>query len=227
MRRIAPVAPLLLLLLSAVRPASAEEARLTLLHTTDVHGSLLPWDDLAGRAASRGLVKVATLVARARAEGQPVLLLDDGDATAGSPLVTAWRRDHAGAPEPVTWTMNALGYDAMAVGNHEFEFGPAALESTAAAAKFPFLAANVARADGSPAFPASVVKQMPNGVRVGVIGLCTPAVPQLADPAQYAGYRFLDPIGAARKEVARLRGAERCDVVIVLAHTGLLSLIHI
>ena len=66
-----------------------------------------------------------------------MLLLDDGDATAGSPLVSAWHRDHAGAPEPVTLVMNAMGYDAMAVGNHEFDFGPAALESTRAAAKLP------------------------------------------------------------------------------------------
>jgi 2',3'-cyclic-nucleotide 2'-phosphodiesterase/3'-nucleotidase len=221
MRRFARFALLLLPFLFPVRLAIAEDAHLTILHTTDVHGSLLPWDDLAGRPASRGLAKAATLIARVRAEGQPVLLLDDGDATAGSPLVSAWHRDPAGTPEPVTRIMNALGVDAMAIGNHEFDFGPAALESTRAAARFPFLAANVVRANGAPAFPASLVRQLPGGVRVGIIGLCTPAVPQLADPAQYAGYVFLPPIEAAQKEVVRLRGAERCDVVIVLAHTGL------
>jgi 2',3'-cyclic-nucleotide 2'-phosphodiesterase/3'-nucleotidase len=201
--------------------AAADEVRFTVLHTTDVHGSLLPWDDLAQKPAPRGLVRAATLVARVRAEGQPVLLLDAGDATAGSPLTSVWHRDNAGTPEPVTLAMNAMGYDAMALGNHEFDFGPVALERTRAAARFPFLAANVVRADGSPAFPGTLVKQLDNGVRVGVIGLCTPAVPQLADPSQVGGYAFLSPVEVAQKEVARLRGAEQCDVVIALAHTGL------
>ncbi len=221
MRRYALLALAVLGLLAPAPRAAAEETRITILHTTDVHGSLLPWDDIAQKPAGRGLARAATLVARARATGQPVLLLDDGDATAGSPLTSVWHRDHAGAPEPVTLAMNAMGYDAMAVGNHEFDFGPAVLESTRAAAHFPFLAANIVRADGSPAFPPALVKELPSGVRVGIIGLCTPAVPQLADPSQIAGYTFLSPIEIAKREVVRLRGAERCDVVIALAHTGL------
>ncbi len=221
MRRFALTALSVLLCLGSFRPAAAEETRVTVLHTTDVHGSLLPWDDLTDRAASRGLAKAATLVAKIRAEGLPVVLLDNGDALSGSPMATIWHRDPAGSPEPVTLVMNAMQYDAMAVGNHEFDFGPAALEKTRAAAAFPFLAANVVKADGSPAFPATIVKLLPNGVRIGVVGLCTPAVPQLADPSQIAGYRFLDPIEIATREAARLRGTERCDVVIALAHTGL------
>ena len=209
-----------LFVLSAL-PAAAEETHVVILHTTDVHGALLPFDDLTNLPAGRGLARVATLVARVRAESSSVLLLDAGDATSGSPLTTVWHHDHAGAPEPVTLAMNALGYDAMTVGNHEFDFGPEALDSTRAGARFPFIAANVVRADGSPAFPPSLVRELPSGVRVGVMGLCTPAVPLLADPAQVAGYTFLDPIPVAQKELQRLRGAERCDVVIALVHAGL------
>lgn len=208
-------------LLLAAASARAEETHVTVLHTTDVHGSLLPWDDLAQKPAPRGLARVATAVARARAEGAPVVLLDAGDATSGSPLTAVWNHDHAGAPEPVTMVMNAMGYDAMAVGNHEFDFGPEAVESNKAASKFPWLAANIARSDGSAAFPASVVRELPNGVRVGIVGICTPATAQLDDPSQVKGYTFLAPLDLLQAEVNRLRNGEHCDVVIALAHTGL------
>ncbi len=223
MSRIARFSPALLVLslLLSSGPARAEEARVTILHTTDVHGSLLPWDDLRQHPVDRGLAKVATLVKSVRAEGLPVLLLDAGDATSGSPLVSVWHRDPAGEPEPVTRAMNAMGYDAMAVGNHEFDYGPEVLERTRAAASFPWLAANVVRDDGAEAFAPHLVRLTANGVRVGVFALATPAVPQLVDSTQCAGYRFLEPVEIAKHEVKRLRENERCDVVIALVHAGL------
>src|SRR5438093_11598466 len=72
-------------------PAAAEEARIVVLHTTDLHGALTPYDYLAGRPAARGLVKLATLVEAVRAEKLPTLLLDGGDCIEGSPLVTVYR----------------------------------------------------------------------------------------------------------------------------------------
>ena len=117
--------------------------------------------------------------------------------------------------------MTRLGYDAMAVGNHEFSWGPAGLALARAEAGFPWLAANVVHAqDGRPAFGTSIVKTLA-GVRVGVVGLTTPAVPALEDSANWAGLRFLSPLETGNAEVKRLREVERCDVVVVLAHTGL------
>ncbi len=199
---------------------AAETVKITVLHTTDVHGSLLPWDDLLDKPANRGLALAATRIAKVRAEGHPVLLLDAGDAMSGSPDVNTWHMNHDELPHPVATAMNLLGYDAMALGNHEFDYGPLPLEEARKGSTFPWLAANVVRLDGSPAFAPSMVKEL-DGVRIGVIGLCTPAVPLMADTAAYSGYLFLSPIEVARREVARLRGAERCDVVIALAHTGL------
>ncbi|OGF13744.1 MAG: hypothetical protein A2W00_03725 [Candidatus Eisenbacteria bacterium RBG_16_71_46] len=216
--RLALVLPLILALHGI---AAAEEARFTILHTTDLHGALTDYDYLADRSADRGLTRIATLVARVRAEGPPVLLLDDGDCIQGGPLVSVYQRDPGGLPEPMMAAMSRMGYDAMAVGNHEFGFGLETMAAARGAARFPWLAANVVRAsDGSPAFAPSLVKTL-DGVRVGVVGLCTPAVPAFEDSAHYAGLRFVSPVEAARDEVARLRGAERCDVVVLLAHTGL------
>ena len=201
--------------------ARSETARLTVLHTTDLHGALTAYDYLADRPAPAGLVRIASLVRAARAEGPPVLLLDDGDAIQGGALETFyWRGDRA-RPEPMMTAMTRLGYDAMAVGNHEFSWGLAGLAKARAEAGFPWLAANVVRApDGKPAFGTSIVKTL-GGVRVGVVGLTTPAVPALEDSANWAGLRFLSPLEAGNAEAKRLREVERCDVVVVLAHTGL------
>ncbi len=210
----------LVLALLACGAAHAEEARLVVLHTTDLHGSLTAYDYLADRAAARGLTKISSLVRAARAEGRPTLLLDAGDCLQGG-IETVYRRGASALPDPMVSAMNAIGYDAMAVGNHEFDYGLEALDDARSAAKFPWLAANVVRApDGVPAFAPSAVKTM-GGIKVGIIGLCTPAVPWFVDAENVAGLSFDSPVEAARREVARLRDVERCDVVVVLAHTGL------
>lgn len=206
----------------ALAPAAARsaEVRFTVLHTTDLHGALTGWDYALDRPAPRGLVKIASLVNGVRAEGRPVLLLDAGDAIFGGPLQSVARAS-AAATDPMVAAMNRIGYDAMAPGNHELDFGLAALERARAEARFPWLAANVVRdADGRPAFGTSLVREL-NGARVGVVGLCTPAVPALLDSSWWRGLRFLPPVEVARREVERLRGEERCDVVVLLAHTGL------
>ncbi len=214
---------LLAVLCASVLPALAlgETTRLTVLHTTDLHGALTAWDYLADKPAPAGLVKIASLVRAARAEGNPVLLLDDGDALAGGALETSyWSGDRA-RPEPMMAAMTRLGYDAMAVGNHEFDAGPEGIARARKDAGFPWLAANVVRVDdGRPAFGTSLVKTL-GGVKVGVVGLTTPAVPALEDSARWAGLTFLPAVETARAEVQRLRESEHCDVVVLLAHTGL------
>src|SRR5262245_66369426 len=90
----------LALVLSAPTARQAEECRLTILHTSDLHGALDGWDYMAGRPAARGLTKVATLVAGIRAEGVPTLLLDAGDAMQGSAIETVWRRGFSAGREP-------------------------------------------------------------------------------------------------------------------------------
>lgn len=224
MRRLARLFALTALLLACVvaAPAAAEEQPVTLLHTTDLHGMLSSWDDLTDRPVARGLTRVATLVQRVRSEGAPTLLVDAGDALSGSPLTHVWRRGDRSRPEPVIAAMNALGYDALTVGNHEFDYGPAGLSQALADARFPLLAANVVDpVTGQPAFERSLVRELPGGIRVGIMGLCTPAVPLMADSALWSRYAFVSPIEVAQREVSRLRGAERCDAVIALAHFGL------
>jgi 5''-nucleotidase/2'',3''-cyclic phosphodiesterase and related esterases len=116
--------------------------------------------------------------------------------------------------------MNMIGYQAMAVGNHEFNFGLDVLNRAAGQAHFPFLSANtIAIATGKPAFRPYIVRTVA-GVRVGILGLTTPRIPGWEMPEHYRGLRFEAMDRAARRWVPVLRGKERCDLVIVLAHTG-------
>jgi len=200
-------------------PARAEETRVILLHTTDLHGALTPWDYLEDRPAVRGLTRVASLVRTIREEGPPTLLLDAGDCIQGG--IEYGRQGRKPGPDPMMTAMNRMGYDAMAVGNHEFDFGLSELEQARQLATFPWLSANVVHAaDGQPAFDATWIGT-PGGVRVGVVGLTTPAIPFLADSGNASGLRVVAPVEVARREVERLRSSGRCDVVVLLAHTGL------
>ena len=106
-----------LLLLALAAPSRAEEFTVRVLHTTDLHGMLVGWDDVRDQAATRGLERIASGIAAARADGTPTLLVDAGDALSGSSLVRAWREGDRTRPEPMVTAMNALGYDALAVGD--------------------------------------------------------------------------------------------------------------
>jgi 2',3'-cyclic-nucleotide 2'-phosphodiesterase/3'-nucleotidase len=210
---------------SPLQGQPAPPQRITLLHTSDLHAYIYPYDYYQGREADVGLARVATLVQEVRAEGHPVLLLDAGDTIQGSP-VGYHHRIHArlpGAtapPDPMMHAMNYLRFDAMAVGNHEFNFGLASIESARHDASFPWLSANVVEDDGTPFFTPYLVKDV-NGVRVGILGLITPNVPNWETPENYAGLTFLDTVETARRYVPLLREKEGADVVVVVTHQGL------
>ncbi|MGH9460349.1 MAG: bifunctional metallophosphatase/5'-nucleotidase [Vicinamibacteria bacterium] len=214
------------LLGSPLQAQPAPPQRITLLQTSDLHAYIYPYDYYQGREADVGLARVATLVEEVRAEGQPVLLLDAGDTIQGSPVGYYHHRKHArpggapGPPDPMMLTMNHLRFDAMAVGNHEFNFGLASIESARHDASFPWLSANVVRDDGTPFFTPYLVKDV-NGVRVGILGLITPNVPNWESPENYAGLTFLDTVETARRYVPLLREKEGADVVVVVTHQGL------
>ncbi|MGE5276307.1 MAG: bifunctional metallophosphatase/5'-nucleotidase [Acidobacteriota bacterium] len=202
---------------AAAAPASVT---ITILHTSDLHGRVDPRDSLADRDFGEGLARVVAAVRSIRAEGRPTLLLDSGDTIEGAPeQALAFSGGAAGSPDPIITAMNEAGYDAMAVGNHEFDFGAERLSKSRAQARFPFLSANVVREDGHPAFDPYAVREVA-GARVGILGLTTPRVPSWESPSRIAGLRFLDSVEAARRAVSTLRQKERCDLIVVLAHEG-------
>lgn len=132
-----------------VAAAAAQPARETLvvMGTTDLHGWLLPYDYYTGRATNYSLASLVPLIDSVRAANPGrTLLVESGDLLQGNPLDFVYSRLQPGEIHPLVRAMNAVGYDAAAIGNHEFNYGIAHLDAAVAQARFPWLSANVFRA---------------------------------------------------------------------------------
>lgn len=197
-------------------------AHITILSTTDLHGNIYPLDYNTNKPDARGLARVATIVKQARKEKPDLLLFDSGDTIQGTPLTFHHAKVNNKPPDPMMTVMNLMGYDAMAVGNHEYEFGLDALNKARGEARFPWLSANTyKKGTGDSYFQPFVVKEV-SGVRVGIIGLTTPGMPSLDDPERY--YSKIDvrePVSEAKKWTVLLREKEHVDLVVVAMHMGL------
>lgn len=183
----------------------AEERRLFILHTNDIHGHLEP-------EADRGFTRLATLVRAYQAAfpGQ-VLLLDAGDTSLGTPTSGLF------FGIPTARCMKALGYDAIALGNHEFNWGKEKQKALIEQMNTNVLCANlVEEADSTRVYPGWTVVER-NGLRVGIIGLVTPDTPRRAPRAATEGWRFLPPADAAR---LALQEMPPVDAVLALTHLG-------
>jgi 2',3'-cyclic-nucleotide 2'-phosphodiesterase / 3'-nucleotidase len=237
----------LLLLLVIALPAAAQPtnpraianhtAEITVMGTSDVHSYVLNWDYFndrpfpPGSAGEPGLAKVATIVDQVRADrgADATLLVDNGDTIQGSMLADYVAKvepfTETGAMHPMALTMNAMGYDAMVVGNHEFNFGVPFLRAFEAQVDFPLLGANVRDAvTGDAAFTPYTIETINlkghKPIRVGLLGLTTPGS-SIWDRDKVAGILdFQDGVAAAHTYVPKMRAAG-ADVVVVMAHSGI------
>mgnify|MGYP001799705514 CR=1 FL=1 len=209
---------------------------LRVLSTSDTHGHLLGYD--YARAAvveAWGLARAATCISRARADAPVSILLDNGDFLQGTPLAQLFCGQAHGGPHPVLSAMEAMGYDAIGLGNHEFNYGLDRLDEITALTQIPVLCANVLTAKGAtpqediPFRPPSVilhreVTDPQNGetveLRIGVLSVL-PTQILTWDGAHLAGrVEVRDMVEAAKTQAAKLREAG-ADLVILLAHTGI------
>ena len=201
--------------------APSQTVRITVLETSDVHGRVMPWDYARAKAEDVGLGRVATRVAAIRRENPNVLLLDGGDTIQGTPTEYLQARREPTGPDPMAAVMSAMRYDAMAVGNHEFNYGLAVLRKAERESSFPWLSANTLRAsDRAPAFPETIVRDL-GGARACVLGLTTPNIPNWEPETNRPGLVWEDPVETARRIVPKLRGEQRCDLVVALFHSGI------
>jgi 2',3'-cyclic-nucleotide 2'-phosphodiesterase/3'-nucleotidase len=205
---------------------------LRLIGTSDLHANVFPYDYYRDRPDDTvGLAKTATLIAAARAEVANALLFDNGDIIQGSPLgdyAATSMRLQRGDVHPMIAAMNALGYAACSIGNHEFNYGLDLLETTLAGANFPALSCNILRADGGLYFKPWLILEptlrddagVERRLRIGVIGFTPPQIVQW-DQSHLAGRATtVGVVEAARVHLPALRAAG-VDLVVALCHSGI------
>ena len=186
-------------------------SQLVVLHTNDYHGHPLKFYNYPAPDVG-GLPAIATIAEQTRAEYDNVLILDAGDINTGRPESNFYES----APDIIGY--NYIGYDAMTLGNHEFDKPLEVLEAQKNLASFPFLSANVRYADGRLVAEPYIVKNL-GGIRVGIFGLTTSETPKVTMPTITGSLIFEDEVAAARRMVAEL--APQTDIIIALTHMGL------
>ncbi|EKU48141.1 5'-nucleotidase C-terminal domain-containing protein [Staphylococcus massiliensis] len=177
------------------------EGQHKILHTNDMHGRLEQED---GRVI--GMAKLKTI----KEQENPDLTLDAADAFQGLPL------SNESKGEEMAKVMNAVGYDAMTVGNHEFDFGFDQLKKLESMLDFPIVTANVYK-DGKPAFKKSTIVEK-NGKKYGIVGVTTPQTKTTTSPEGIKGVEFKDPESTVTEEIKRIQ--DDVDSIIVLSHMG-------
>ena len=209
--------------------------KLTVMGTTDTHGNVLNWDyfkdaDYDDSAHNDiGLAKIATLVKAVRddKDAGETLLLDAGDIIQGTPLTYYYAKIDpitGGAVHPMAAAMNTIGYDAIALGNHEFNYGLDTLRTFEQQLDAPLLGANAVDWNtGAPVFRPYVIRQFKARggppVKVGILGLVTPGV-AIWDKANVEGQVKFAGIVEQAKVIFTMLNQAGCDINIVSCHSG-------
>jgi len=204
---VSPTAPLL--------EARADETLITILHTNDTHSQIDPFPaDDSLYPGKGGVARRATLVKRVRQQNPNTLLIDAGDQLQGTPYFNFYKG------EVEYKAMTLIGYDAVTLGNHEFDNGVASLAAAMKFAGFDFVSSNY-DVRGTPLesrVKPYVVRQLA-GVRIGLFGLGV-SPNGLITPANFKGVTYLDPVETARGVVKVLKEAERCHLIVCMSHLG-------
>jgi len=181
------------------------------LHTNDFHGHPIKFFHYPSPDVG-GLPAIATLVEDIRDEHPNVLLLDAGDLNTGRPESNFFDT----TPDIIGY--NYIGYDALTLGNHEFDKPLAILEKQQRLANFPFISANISYADGTPVVEPYIIKTF-DDIRVGIFGLTTAETPTVTSPNITGSLLFEDEVEAAKRIVAELE--PKVDIIIAVGHLGL------
>lgn len=205
----------MLLLFTAV--GAYAQKHLEVLHTNDTHSCIMPLNpNLADTAVAGrgGFLRRVAMIKEERAKNPDLLLIDSGDFSQGSPFYTMFKGDVE------IGLMNLMGYDAVTIGNHEFDFGLENMARIFKMAKFPVVCANydfTGTCVEGLVKPYVIIKR--NGLKIGLFGL-SPQLEGLVDLSKCKGVTYLDPVEVGNRVAAELKHDKKCDVVICVSHLG-------
>ncbi|MDK8182260.1 bifunctional UDP-sugar hydrolase/5'-nucleotidase [Paenibacillus sp. UMB4589-SE434] len=200
-----------------------ESGKLAILHTSDIHGTVLPYRYADQMPIEAGIAKISTAIKQLRRQYEETIYVDNGDLLQGTPLTYYHARMKSSLPNPLIACMNLLQPDAAVVGNHEFNYGITYLRQAMKESKFPWLSANLLdETNGEPIFGVPyMIKELSAGLKVGVLGLTTSYIPNWELPQHIVGIDFECVVRAAQRWVKVLREEEHVDLVVVSYHGGL------
>lgn len=192
--------------------------KITILSTSDTHGYLYPTDFRAvNQDLSFGVSKAVTAIKdeQAKQDGT-VVLIDNGDFLQGSPM--SYYLSKQKNSKQVADIMNSVGYDVGVLGNHEFNYGVEYLLDTVSQLNYPIVCANILNDKNEPLTGQAYVILEKDGLKIAVLGLTTPYIPNWEQPETIKGLTFLSALETAKKYVPKLKG--EADIVIVSYHGG-------
>ena len=215
MKKLLALLVALMMLLSIVPSMAEDELPLSdyviLLYTSDVHGGVLSTDDQLGYGG------ISAAKYNLQSLGATVILMDNGDAIQGDPVV------NLGYGANAVDLMNQAGYDIAAPGNHEFDWGVANLQEILQKAEYSFVCANVVYEEsGESVFDPSVIVELDNGILIGVFGILTPETATKTHPDKIKGLKFLageEMFACAQAQVDSLK-EQGCQLIVCLGHLG-------
>lgn len=201
--------------------SNKKTVNLKFVETSDIHGSFFPYDFINRKPKAGSLARVATYVKQLREQyGKNLILLDNGDILQGQPVSYYSNYVDTTHTNIAADVINYLNYDAETIGNHDVETGHSVYDKWIKAVRCPMLGANVIDTrTGAPYLkPYTILKR--DGVRIAIIGLLTPAIPNWLGENLWSGLRFDEMVACARKWVHIVKETEKADVVIGLFHSG-------
>ncbi len=203
------------------RITTTKNKKITILATTDIHGNILGYNYDKGESFNNsGMNRIYSYIKQVKSENLNTLVVDNGDIIQGNTLTDEMYSNKKDEKHPVISAMNFMGYDAMVLGNHEFNFGLDLIKSLKKQSNFPFLSANVDYRESGEDFVKTHTIINCGGVRVGIIGLTTPNVPRWVGNL-VKDLNFHDLGETAYRYVSEIR--DKVDIIMVMAHASMVS----
>ncbi len=215
---------ILFALLCICMTAMAKQSKtvtIRLVETSDVHGAFFPYNFTERRPMEGTMARVSTYLKRQRKTyGDRLILLDNGDILQGQP--TCYYTNYVKTDEPniAAEVINYLKYDAETFGNHDVETGHAVYDKWIKEVKCPMLGANIIDTKTNKPYvkPYTIIER--EGVRVAILGMLTPAIPNWLHESLWTGLRFDEMLQTARHWLKILKEQEKTDVIVGLFHSG-------